>query len=779
MASCSGSRKKDAVLNIEDLMDAITPYRTITEVDTLKQLVREIVSIPDITPIQADKIIHDKICEFKQKKLGIDSTQINNINLLFIYRLLCNNKFEKEFEYNPNMEAIFRTKKMRSLSGVIVVALFTHPYPETSKGVQEFSCQYDCFFCPRPIVIDPVTGQKKEYPRSYVPDGPATRRADRNNFDTIDQFIDRARTYIILGHPLDKLEIIVLGGTWHSYPLEYRENFIRDIYWSANNFFAIIKAKLNKLDLPPKKSMKEEIAQNRFPNVDIHIIGFTIETRPDQLSPKSIIELRDQGVTRIQAGIQHIDDRVLKRNNRRCTNKHNTIAIMLAMSMCMKIDTHYMPDLVKPLTREGQLRIDAEIAKLSKDDPEYNDKVREILLTVDPNTEVDHEFDMVEADRKMFKYLIVHHWGDEWKIYPMEAVDWTPIPQWRELGIHRSYFEDYDFSKLKNGEWKKMNDKKKKKYRQTHNPYHYLMLDVLPEIPPEIRVTRLNRDIPVDNIRGGNDAINGRQYIENDVIKMGRQIKEMRYREIKGKNFDASKAALKLRPYWVYGEDPKFSCLQIMFEFSDPETDTLYGFLRLGFQPTIIPEFFKKKIDKYAPELNGCGMIRELHVYGQMTEVGKSSGNTQHQKFGTHMIQAAEYFAYHYLGVRKMAVVSGEGVKEYYTNYGRRYCDEFKIKSDWTKYGYHDEGHYMIKKFPEAPKISKYLFDMMKPQLLNVANTRNPFTNETSFPLELLNQSSSDGSKFLIIAILFIGMIGIIIFRLNLFFQNSLNKIKY
>ena len=82
MASCSGSRKKDAVLNIEDLMDAITPYRTITEVDTLKQLVREIVSIPDITPIQADKIIHDKICEFKQKKLGIDSTQINNINLL-------------------------------------------------------------------------------------------------------------------------------------------------------------------------------------------------------------------------------------------------------------------------------------------------------------------------------------------------------------------------------------------------------------------------------------------------------------------------------------------------------------------------------------------------------------------------------------------------------------------------------------------------------------------------------------------------------------------------
>lgn len=754
-------------------MGAMTPYKVITEIEPLKQLVREIVTVPNITPDQSEKIIRDKIHEFKQKKLGIDSTQLTNMNLLFMYRIMCNNDEDKEFDYDPDMEAIFRTKKMRSLSGVLVLALFTHPYPETSDGIQEFSCQYDCFFCPRPIVIDPITGKKKEYPRSYVPNGPATRRADKHDFDTIDQFIDRACTYLIMGHPLDKFEIIVLGGTWHSYPLEYRENFVRDIYWLANNFFAILKAKLNKTDLPPRKSMKEEIAMNRFQHVDIHIIGFTIETRPDQLTPRTIIELREQAVTRIQVGIQHIDDRILKRNNRQCTNRQNAIAIMLTVSMCLKIGTHYMPDLVKQLTEAGQLRIDTEVSKLSKSDPEYPDKLRDILATVDPVTEVDHKFNMVEADRKMFDYIMTHNWGDEWKIYPMEAVDWTPIPQWMELGIHKSYFEDYDYSQLKEGEWEKMTDKQKTKYQQTHNPYHYLMLDVLPQIPPTVRVTRLNRDIPLENIKGGNNALNGRQYIEEDVIKMGRKIREMRYREVRDKDLDPSDAVLKLRPYWIYGEDPEFACFQVMFEFCDPVTEALYGFLRLGCRPATIPEFFQKQIDKYAPELIDCVYIRELHVYGQMTEVGKSSGNTQHQKFGTHMIQAAEYFAYNYLGTRKMAVVSGEGVKEYYTNYGRRYCEEFKIKSDWMEYGYHDDRHYMVKRFPEPPKISKYLLNMLKPQLITVAHTKNPLTNETSFPLSLLNRSLDDGYKEWMEKLLIFGLVVTVISRLYLYFTTG------
>jgi hypothetical protein len=78
---------------------------------------------------------------------------------------------------------------------------------------------------------------------------------------------------------------------------------------------------------------------------------------------------------------------------------------------------------------------------------------------------------------------------------------------------------------------------------------------------------------------------------------MGRKIREMRYREVRDQNFDPSVAILKLRPYWIYGENPQFGCFQVMFEFCDPDTEALYGFLRLGCRPAIIPEFFQKQIE--------------------------------------------------------------------------------------------------------------------------------------------------------------------------------------
>ena len=197
--------------------------------------------------------------------------------------------FLKNEEKKPNLHLLKHMKKYpcRSQSGVIVITVFTAPFPEyiDSKGnnkKQRFSCKYDCYYCP----AEP--GQ----PRSYVKDGPSTRRANDNDFDPVKQFYDRAMVLKNNGHDIDKIELLILGGTWSSNAMEYRDWFIRQIYYSANMFYEKILRKPLSLD--------EELKLNE--NSKCHIIGITIETRPDCITIEEVQSFRRQGVTRVQMG---------------------------------------------------------------------------------------------------------------------------------------------------------------------------------------------------------------------------------------------------------------------------------------------------------------------------------------------------------------------------------------------------------------------------------------------------------------------------------------------
>ena len=152
------------------------------------------------------------------------------------------------------------------------------------------------------IIGDNIIAVKIEQPRSYLNTEPAALRATMNNFDCYKQFNDRAMSLLMCGHPIDKIEIIVLGGTWDHYPLEYQFEYIRDIYYSANVFSEPVKR--------GRYSLAEEIEINE--NAKHRIIGLTIETRPDCITLKQIKKLRKMNVTRVQIGVQHIDNDVLK-----------------------------------------------------------------------------------------------------------------------------------------------------------------------------------------------------------------------------------------------------------------------------------------------------------------------------------------------------------------------------------------------------------------------------------------------------------------------------------
>ena len=108
---------------------------------------------------------------------------------------------------------------MRSESGVLVISVIMPP--------DDFSCSYDCYYCPN----DP------KYSRSYYKGEPTVQRGERNKFDAYKQFFERAMTLFINGHNIDKVELIILGGTFSCYDPKIAENFIKELFYAANNVF--------------------------------------------------------------------------------------------------------------------------------------------------------------------------------------------------------------------------------------------------------------------------------------------------------------------------------------------------------------------------------------------------------------------------------------------------------------------------------------------------------------------------------------------------------------
>lgn len=277
------------------------------------------------------------------------------------------------------LEKLLVKKAQKSQSGVLVVTVLTSPYPQVGKKKQKFSCQWNCYYCPN------EPGQ----PRSYLHDEPSVLRANRNDFDPVFQFCDRAVTLAMNGHPVDKIELLVLGGTWASYPHEYQETFIRDLFYAANTFFEREKRE--------RKSLDEEKLENE--GAAVKIIGITLETRPDCINADELRRFRRYGCTRVQLGIQHTDDEILKKINRGCTTEDAIAAMRMLRDCCYKTDIHLMPN-------------------LPGSDP--------------------------EKDRKMFEYVLHSEdlQADQWKIYPCEITPWTVIKKWYDAGEYVPYADD-------------------------------------------------------------------------------------------------------------------------------------------------------------------------------------------------------------------------------------------------------------------------------------------------------------------------------------------------
>ncbi|OGY44014.1 MAG: hypothetical protein A3B89_01625 [Candidatus Buchananbacteria bacterium RIFCSPHIGHO2_02_FULL_40_13] len=477
--------------------------------------------------------------------------------LLLAYHSLLKNK---KIKSSSVLEKLLTKRAVRTLSGVAVITVLTKPYP----------CPGECLFCPTEVKM----------PKSYLANEPAVMRAILNDFDPYRQIKMRLRALKANGHKTDKVELIVIGGTWSVLDHQYQNWYIKRCFEALNG--------------RPSKTLST--AQKINENAKHRCIGLTLETRPDYISEKELIRMRELGCTRVELGVQHIDNKILAFNKRGHKVERSIKALRLLKEAGFKVNLHLMLD----------------------------------LPTATP-----------AKDLAMFKKIYTHSdfCPDMVKIYP------CVVNEKAEL-----------YNLWKKGKYKPYSAKQLRR----------LLVDIKKITPEYVRITRLVRDIPKESISAGNKITNLRQLLADQAKDEGWVCRCIRCREVTRQEQvkGVSNLKLNIRTYPASGGTEYF----LSYESADEKA--LYAFLRLRINDKINNNFIA--------ELKGAALIRELHTYGELTEIG-AKGDVQHLGLGKKLLKEAENIVSR-KKIKKIAVIAGVGARKYY-----------------EKFGYKLEGTYMVK----------------------------------------------------------------------------------
>ena len=609
---------------MKDIEDLNNP-RNIENKSKLKNYVSELIR----TFGDTDKKITTKQIEIKMKELrrkyGISPSKAE---LRYIYE----NYYDK-IPINYVLGRFMVKKACRNRSGVLVVTIVLRP--------DVFSCPKKCSYCPTETNLEGTLTQ----PKSYLSSEPAMLRALKYNFDIRGQIRDRINAYIKTGNiqlnsNSSKMEIILSGGTWESYPYDYRKLVMNEIYWAANTYD----------DKVPREilSIEEEIKINE--TTKFRVIGMTLETRPDFITKHSIKDYRRWGVTRIQIGVQHYDDSILDKINRDCLTSHTIKSIKLLKQTGFKIVCHLMPDLPGSNPELDKWMFDQAInnQELQFDDVKVYPCV--VCKSSDPNLIVNSDI----ADWYNNKTYIPYAEQDITKLTDVLKYYKQNIQPW--VRIQRLVRDIPEQSIV-------LGHKHKSNLRQ-------IIHEQMKKEGIKCRCIRCmevgDKDqlLDLDSLQ-----IVVRSYLASDSMEYHITIESN------------SKSNIGSYDWWKY----TWFCViyYILLIFTGKKTwwegnlntyECVVGFCRLRLDSNPGGGFIK--------ELESCALIRELHVYGQSLGIGNNGNNksTQHKGYGKLLIKTAEEISIQN-GFTKTAIIAGVGTREYYRN----------------KCGYHLEGTYMNK----------------------------------------------------------------------------------
>ena len=511
--------------------------------------------------------------------------------------------------------ATLRMKPQRSATGVASVTAIMKPWP----------CAKDCRYCPSDVRM----------PKSYLADEPACRRAERNFFDPYLQVRSRLTTLADMGHAVDRVELIVLGGTFDDYPPAYRRWFIGQLYaalndgvpgegdasercsaWRERYAQAGISDDVGKLaesvadvqrrvdagqlayaeahaELYGTGSAWDAVAAWQVASRDdvaaelraneqaaCRCVALSIETRPDAVDVASLIEARELGVTRLQLGVQSLRDELLSANSRDVTTADARRAFALARLFGFKIHAHFMLNLLG--------------GSPEQDKRDYERFMRDAAFC-----------------------------PDEVKLYPCALIRGTRLCESYECGAYRPY-----------------NDEE--------------LLDVLgyaERVTPQwARISRMVRDFSTDDIVAGCKKPNMRQLVEARLAEAGERSAELRGRELRGRELDGDELALE---DVVYETDVS---TEHFLQWVAPG-GAIAGLARLS-----LPRAGARE-RAGVPLAEGDCVLRELHVYGHGAGVGQSAQDEQQRSLGRALVARAAAIAREegYAGVQAMSAAGMRG----------------------------------------------------------------------------------------------------------------------
>ena len=486
-------------------------------------------------------------------------------------------------------------KKCRSMSGILEVAVMTKP--------DTFSCAYDCYYCPN----------QENMPRSYVAEGPAARRASSWNFDTVKQIHSRLTTYSINGHEIDKLEIIVLGGTWSSYSMEYRCEFTNEVYYAANTFFDIPDEEGN---YRPMLSIAEEQELNTYGKCKI--VGFTIETRPDEITPAEIESFLEFGVTRVQLGWQHTDNKILKKINRKCTVEDIKESNKFLRNNGFKVVSHIMPNLPG------------------------SSPAKDLVM-----------FEGLFNDSFLF--------CDEMKIYPTIVTTTSEKDDVKVDTVIEKWYLDG-------------------KYVPYNNEELIEVLIYAKSIIPEFtRISRIFRDIPQGNTISGGEMPHMRQVLQTKMKERGLTCNCIRCHEVRDFIYDSSLIYYSTIHYNCCDGIEYFITANVMDP--ETTFNYLIGFLRLRF-PDKESYNGKLPDTAIIRELHVYSKLAKTYNKSSINidNIDTKCASSQHMGIGGNLLKLAEDFSKVY-GYNRISVTSGVGVRGYYIKKGYKLENGYMIKN--------------------------------------------------------------------------------------------------
>ncbi len=498
-----------------------------------------------------------------------------------------------EMKIQPNLERALRVKDVRTDSGVAPITLLTKPYP----------CPGKCVYCPTEVRM----------PKSYISSEPAAARALRLAFDPYAQVTERVETLVRNGHQANKIELIIKGGTWSAYRADYRRWFIKRCFDAANHVGLREQGKR----LTRYKNLAASQQENE--HAEYRIIGLTIETRPDWVTAKEIINLRDLGCTRVELGIQTLQDEVLKITKRGHTLEATVRAIALLKQAGFKTDAHILPG--QPGSTPEK---DLEDFRVLFADPRFRpDMVKLYPCVVLPSAELygwAQAGSFVPLEGEVLRELLI----------AMQRL----LPRYCRISRLVRDFPEQDIShgnKITN-----LRESLEDEMRKRGTPCVCLRCREVGHV----------RDVDPKTV-----PILHEDWYENAG---GREV----FLSMEDKERKAVYAFLRLR-------------LPLSPEelLSHPTYKIDERFVRES-----------KKIDEAFPALRNTAIVRELHTYGRALNLSMEHGDaSQHRGYGRMLMQKAEEIAKRE-GYKNMAVISGIGVRDYYQTLGYELKETYMMK---------------------------------------------------------------------------------------------------